>query len=149
MGDFTFSWSTSNGHGCTPVQYTVQVTDPVSGVLPLMSAGTATTLAFNTTTAACPYGTVNCNNPRKWNFQVRASSSGGTSAFTGAVSGTPRLGYNRDLVATIWGQASLGCTTCHNAAHTTNPLKLDGSQGGGPACTTNADCTYKSRHVPD
>ncbi len=141
VGELLFSWGASNPRGCGTVSYTVELTPPV-GFASLNSTGTITSFDMVTTTPACPYPSVNCSSPRLWFFRVRASNNGGTSNFSGSVSETPRLGYNRDLVANIWGTAGPSCTGCHAGG---NPLHLDGTQSAGsPACVAGSDCSYKS-----
>ena len=125
VGDFNFAWSAPNGHGCGPIHYNVKVTDPVNGVLPLMSTS-ATNISYTTTNPACPYPTVNCSTPRTWGFQVQASTGGGTSAFSTTVNGTPRLGYVRDSLHVIWSTVlptnqTMTCLNCHTSG---NPLIL-------------------------
>jgi hypothetical protein len=143
VGDFNLSWLASNGHGCTPVQYTVQVTDPVSGAT-LLSPVTSTAVAFNTTTPACPYvvgNGVNCSSPRVWSFRVRASNSAPSpSAFSLAATGTPRVGFSRDTVFNIWTAtlSSTTCTSCHRPGGSGLPLDLTGLAGSLTSINANS-----------
>jgi len=85
---------------------------------------------------------VNCSSPRLWSFRVRASNNGGPSNFSGSIGGNPRLGYNRDLVANIWGTAGPSCTGCH--AVETRCTSTGTQSAGSPACVAGSDCSYKS-----
>ena len=79
---------------------------------------------MSTTAAVCPFPAINCNNPRVWSFRVRAANPGGTSGFSSSASGTPRMGYNRDLMPAIW--AAQFCSGCHGS---NLPLDLSGNAG--------------------
>jgi len=134
VGDFIFGWGGSSQNGCGTVSYTVQVFDPVIGFLSPLGAGTSTSIAFNTTTPACPYNSVNCSSPRQWSFEVSASNAGGSSGFSAFISGTPKIGYIRDSIWVIWGTTLAGgtCLGCHSAG---NPLIF--SDGGDTTHATS------------
>jgi len=147
VGDFSFSWGPSNPRNCGTVSYTVQVVDPVLGALTPMSAGTSTSLAFSTTTPACPYASVNCATPRTWSFSVRATNGGGTSAFTAPVSKTPRIGYIRDSVFVIWSTVLMSqtCISCHTVA-LGNALVFEETPADNTCGADNTHCP-SFRHI--
>jgi hypothetical protein len=125
VGQLAFDWNASNANGCGIVSYTVEVDPPAgvscggaAGAPCLSSPTTATSFTMTTTAAVCPFPTINCSGPRVWSLRVRAANLGGTTGFSSSASGTPRMGYNRDQMPTIWSMQ--GCSSCHD-----NGLPLD------------------------
>jgi hypothetical protein len=122
VGELLFNWNAASANGCGTVSYTVEITPPPGfqcgspAASPcLIVVGNTTTYDMTTAVPACPYPGVNCASPRTWKFRVRAANAGGTSGFSGAVSGTPRIGYRQDSVWSIWNTDFGGsvCAGCH------------------------------------
>jgi hypothetical protein len=150
VGELLLSWLPSDPRGCGAVSYVVETTRP-GPIVTAGSAGSATSFDYSETDpgaiAACPYPDVDCNTPRTWSFRVQASNAGGASAFSGAISGTPRLGYVRDNLYVVWATPLTGsngtfaCTACHGA---TNVLNL-----GDGADTTHNTSWSNIRTTPN
>jgi hypothetical protein len=140
VGELSFTWNAASANGCGTVSYTVELTPPPGFLCGnpadspcQLDAGTATDFVMSTTVPACPYPSVDCDTPRRWAFRVRATNQGGASGFSSSRSSTPRVGYRRDLVWSIWSAQLAGGSTCVGCHSSSNVLDL--GDGGDPEHT--------------